>query len=152
MAKGLRSKSKRSSKAIRRTNIHGPVEEARLHRLAQKQADAAGTVVSPSAMEVETATATSGGDQEERGRAPAAAAVVEEADGDEDVKMEVDSGEAAGTNNTTTPGMTKLEKERLFMTGNAFKKRQKARAKSVKRSKAGKVAKPPRNTKGTKAR
>ncbi|KAJ3125594.1 hypothetical protein HK098_008393 [Nowakowskiella sp. JEL0407] len=38
MAKGLRSKSKRKFKTIRRNEIYAPVEDARTERLAEKQA------------------------------------------------------------------------------------------------------------------
>lgn len=38
MAKSLRSKGVRKFKAVRRENIHKPIEDARLKRLAQAQA------------------------------------------------------------------------------------------------------------------
>src|SRR6185312_17019909 len=40
MAKSMRSKSKRRFRAIKRQNVFAPVEEARLRRLAAKQAEA----------------------------------------------------------------------------------------------------------------
>ncbi|KAI8811229.1 hypothetical protein BJ742DRAFT_798641 [Cladochytrium replicatum] len=44
MAKGLRSKSKRKFRTLKRDEVFKPVEDARLERLAQKQAEAAGAV------------------------------------------------------------------------------------------------------------
>ncbi|KAJ1553323.1 hypothetical protein HK096_008292, partial [Nowakowskiella sp. JEL0078] len=41
MAKSLRSKSKRKFRSIKRTEVFAPIEDARLERLAQKQADIA---------------------------------------------------------------------------------------------------------------
>lgn len=60
MAKSLRSKGVRKTKAARRENIHKPVENARLHRLAEAQAalgDAKPFPVSTT-MEIEPAAPT----------------------------------------------------------------------------------------------
>ncbi|KAJ3048038.1 hypothetical protein HK097_010931 [Rhizophlyctis rosea] len=132
MAKGLRSKTKRHFRTIRRQEVFGPVEEARLARLAQKQADAA--LQEPIKVHQPSSSTSSSSDHseptetEDRGRTPAE--TTSSSTAANDTAMEVDAAP-----------MTKLEKERFMMTGNAFKRRQKARAKSLKRVTGGKVKK-----------
>ncbi|KAJ3045200.1 hypothetical protein HDV00_011070 [Rhizophlyctis rosea] len=127
MAKGLRSKTKRHFRTIRRQEVFGPVEEARLQRLAQKQAEPQPYVEhSKSSTSAPTDTIPA---EDSRGRAPA------------DVDTQPEQQPAQEGMDVDAKPMTKIEKEKFMMTRNAFKKRQKARAKSLKRVSSGKVKK-----------
>ncbi|KAJ3181444.1 hypothetical protein HDU87_001052 [Geranomyces variabilis] len=131
MAKGLRSKSMRKNRSALRATVFGPVEDARLARLVQKEIAALATQDTTMAVEAPALQSPS----EARGRDGVAG------ESEEDVTpgnggagaMEVD-GDAAPSSAATTEAskpMSKSEKEKLFLSRNAYKKKMKARAKSA---------------------
>ncbi|KAI8908835.1 hypothetical protein PhCBS80983_g01040 [Powellomyces hirtus] len=129
MAKGLRSKSMRKNRAIRRETVHGPVEDARLQRLVEKEIEARknqentsmsveGTEPTPTSTEQSTTDADRGRARDQELETEAATEI-----------MDVD-GSTQATPAESAP-MSKAEKEKLFLSRNAYKKKMKARAKSV---------------------
>ncbi|RKO84610.1 hypothetical protein BDK51DRAFT_32869 [Blyttiomyces helicus] len=103
MAKSIRSKTKRAFRTLKREKVFGSIETARLARLAQKQADAADAAAPDANSMVVDTTAAEAAAEEERGRgAP-----------QDDKVMLVDEEDKAP--------LSKAEREKLFMTGNAYK-------------------------------
>ncbi|KAI9005322.1 hypothetical protein BC832DRAFT_482830 [Gaertneriomyces semiglobifer] len=125
MAKGLRSKSERRNRAALREKVFGPVEQARLDRLVNHLNEHTSAQEATMKIDEPTPQTTEPSEEVERGRT----AVVET----EKMTMDVD-GQASGT--VEDRPMTKLQKEKLFMSRNAFKKKMKARGKSTFRKKA----------------
>lgn len=65
MAKSLRSKTKRAFRSIKRQNVFGPTEEARLQRLASKQASVPTESYPQPKPQEETAAATAATEETE---------------------------------------------------------------------------------------
>ncbi|KAJ3163529.1 hypothetical protein HDU86_000110 [Geranomyces michiganensis] len=129
MAKGLRSKSMRKNRSALRATVFGPVEDARLARLVQKEIAALAVQDTSMAVEPPVSQASS----EAGGRAGAAADEEEAKAGNEgEAMMEVDGGapSSSATTESSKP-MSKSEKEKLFLSRNAYKKKMKARAKAA---------------------
>ncbi|KAJ3184827.1 hypothetical protein HDU85_001506 [Gaertneriomyces sp. JEL0708] len=124
MAKGLRSKSERRNRAALREKVFGPVEQARLDRLVNHLNEHTSAQEATMKIDEPTAQTTESTEEVERGRT----AVVEN-----EMTMDVD-GQTSGT--VEDRPMSKLQKEKLFMSRNAFKKKMKARGKSTFRKKA----------------
>ncbi|KAJ3004971.1 hypothetical protein HKX48_000969, partial [Thoreauomyces humboldtii] len=104
--------------------IHGPVEDARLARLIEKDVAALANPVLPTHAQEAAAMVVVPEPTEEEIKKK------EEQEGKETGRMEVDGQDGEGTRT-----MTKTEKERLFLSRNAFKKKMKARSQSVGRGK-----------------
>ncbi|TPX65044.1 hypothetical protein SpCBS45565_g05428 [Spizellomyces sp. 'palustris'] len=125
MAKGLRSKSMRRNRAVKRETIFGPVETARLERLVQREAATeSATAITTEGLATQEPTHQVSETVDERGRTRETEEAV--------ATMDVDNEEK---NQTESKPMTKAEKERLFMSRNAYKKKMKTRAKSMARQK-----------------
>ncbi|KAI9205920.1 uncharacterized protein BJ171DRAFT_473931 [Polychytrium aggregatum] len=129
MAKSTHSKIKRKFRAIKRTAVFAPVESERLKRLAQKQAEAA--LKSPAHIDANTTMETEAAEPEQDERVGRRSNREQESS----ESMQTD-GQAKSLGQTS-----KLEKERLFMNKNQFKRKMKAKAISKAGRKSGKITK-----------
>ncbi|EGF77755.1 hypothetical protein BATDEDRAFT_91490 [Batrachochytrium dendrobatidis JAM81] len=154
MAKGLRSKSARRAKAVRREKVFGPVEEQRVLRLAAKLATGSEAATE---MQVESISdsaeptiklddrrgrsqsrnARSLSNSPMRMRSASAKSNKNEMDEDkveDELDTPIDTSEALES-------MGKNERTRLFMNGNQFKKWKKSQSKIRRSKKNGHVGK-----------
>ncbi|KAI8810044.1 hypothetical protein BJ742DRAFT_852185 [Cladochytrium replicatum] len=135
MAKGLRSKSKRKFRTLKREEVFKPVEDARLARLADKQAEAAGAID----MKV---------DEEESVEAPVAGAQPENTMVEAEApkrgrsrakQMDIDGDEgivAAAAASMVSDLRDAIEKDSLYLSRRKFKKKMEQRKKSAVRAKS----------------
>ncbi|KAJ3074920.1 hypothetical protein HK102_005707 [Quaeritorhiza haematococci] len=129
MGKSIRSKSKRRHKAVKREQVFAPVENARLERLAQAQAEAAGAVSMQGVDEEETQQQTEEvvmADEGERGRQGRSRKSISNGM-DMDSTDGADSADASSPSNDTDAAQrSKIEKAKLYMSRNQFKKKMRA--------------------------
>ncbi|KAI8925713.1 hypothetical protein BC831DRAFT_459882 [Entophlyctis helioformis] len=139
MAKGLRSKSQRKAKAVRREMIHGPVEDQRVIRLAAKLAETAAKPVETT-MAVDSASGETRSRSRSRARAESAATIAASSTSNftataMDVEDDASKGEAKEKEAKSDAPLTKDQKDRLFMSRRGYRKKKIAAARSRSASK-----------------
>ncbi|TPX51861.1 hypothetical protein SeLEV6574_g00042 [Synchytrium endobioticum] len=130
MAKSIRSKSKRRFRAIKRAEVFQPVEDARLVKLAQLQADAALAPSSHMDTDASADTTLESVQVEERGRS--GAPVKTTTDAAATGKMEVDE--------QLTAAQLKIRRMKLYMSKNQFRRKKRDEKRKALGRKAPKIA------------